>query len=98
MKYSELLKEDYVFILYRQIIATLALYRRRPFRVVQYENDSKTITLILFSETKSGSIVTRHVSLSKPDAVFFRAWLAQDFPSLEIESIEGDAYGEESIG
>lgn len=98
MTYAKLLKEDYVYVLYEQIKTTWVLYRRKPFRVVQYENDSRTITFIIFSETKSGTIVTRHVSLSKADAVFFRSWLAQDFPSLEIEIIEGEAHGEENNG
>ena len=88
MTYKELKKEDYSFVIYSQFVATCVLYKRKPFRVLQYRTDSKTVTFIIFSETRSGSMVTRHVTLPEADGVFFRAWLASDFPEMEIELIE----------
>lgn len=89
MKFSQMLKEDFSFLLYNQIMYTNALYHRIPFKVIQYDSDKNT-NIILFSESRTGSTISRHITLSKEDAVFFRSWLASDFPNLEIETIEGD--------
>ena len=91
--YKEILKLDYLDIEYNHYLYTCVKNKRKPFRMLQY-NSSDCQTFIIFAEAQNGQIVTRHFRFSKSDAVFFRSWIASDFPELEYEIIDSPAKGE----
>lgn len=88
LSFQQLQKEGYLYIEYYQFVFTCLKNKRIPFRMLQYNPESDCQTFIIFSETQNGQVVTRHFRFNKADAVFFRAWVASDFPSLEFEIVD----------
>lgn len=86
--FKELQKLDYLDIEYTHYLYTCVKNKRKPFRMLQYNSDSDRQTFIIFAEARNGQIVTRHFSFSKADALFFRSWIASDFPELEFELVD----------
>ena len=93
--FRELQKLEYLDIEYNHYLYTCVKNKRKPFRMLQYNSDSDCQTFIIFATAQNGQIVTRHFRFSKTDAVFFRSWIASDFPELELEIIDSPVKDEE---
>ena len=87
MNYSQILKLDYDELSYRQFLYTCALYKRIPFRVMLFESEKESGTLIVFSRTKSNTITTRHMKFNKVSAERIAERLEADFKGLSVETI-----------
>lgn len=94
MTFNQLKKLDYEDVLYNQFIYTAALYGRAPFRCVYFSGDTQT-TLIVFSRTKNGGTITRHLHLSESGAMNIIARLKNDFgiDSEKIDEAEQEEQG-----
>jgi hypothetical protein len=87
MTFPELKKEDFCWLLYNSFLINLVLHKQIPVRAVQYDNDKKMQTIVIFKESPNGNITTKKLTATKPDMVFIRAWLAKSFPDLPFEII-----------
>ena len=95
LSFQQLQKEGYLYIDYYQFLFTCLKNKRKPFRLVQYNSKSDFQTFIVFSEAQNGQVISRHFRFSSADAVFFRSWIASDFPKLEFEVIDNPSEIEE---
>jgi hypothetical protein len=94
MTYEEMKKEDYAYILYQQFLCNCIIHKQKPFRILQYDNDKNSQTLVVFKQSESGTISTRSLHASKTDMFFIRQWLSQSFPDCEFELVEIDSKDE----
>jgi hypothetical protein len=90
MTYKELQKEDYSWLLYNNFLTSMVLHKQKPVKALQYDNDKKMQTIVIFKESPNGNITTKKLTATKPDMVFIRAWLAKSFPDLPFELINVD--------
>jgi predicted N-acyltransferase len=85
MTHEELLKEDFAWVLYQNFLTNLVLHKQKPIRALQYDNNSKMQTIVIFKECQNGNMSAKKLTATKPDMVFVRSWLSKDFPELEFE-------------
>ena len=95
MTFKEYKSEEYEYLLYNSFTIGLALHRQKPIKAVQFDCDKKTQSIVIFRESPNGNISTKKLTATKEAMVFIRAWLAQDFPELEFETVDSSADVEE---
>lgn len=79
MTYKQVQNLPYPDLAYQQFICTSVLFKRTPYRCLQYKSEADTVTLIIFSKTQSGTTVTRHLKFNRFDAENIIDRLEDDF-------------------
>lgn len=87
MTYRQAKKLDYENLTYSQFVCNTLLYHREPFRCLCYKSEADATTLIVFSKTQSGSVVTRHLRFNKAGAENIISKLESDF-NITAETID----------
>ena len=90
MTYKQILRQSYEMITYNQFCYTCALYKRQPFKVLMYDSEKESTTLIIFSHTQSETVTTRQMKFAKDSAHMIVDWLKSDFPYIEVEIIDSE--------
>ncbi|MBQ6733559.1 MAG: hypothetical protein IJR00_01345 [Lachnospiraceae bacterium] len=85
MTYRQIEKMKYDALCYNQFIMTCALYKRVPFKVVVFESEKDSATVLIFSRTQSETVTTRHMKFSKKNADDIIDRLQDDFTGLQVE-------------
>lgn len=88
MNYKDVLRLDYVELKYLQFITTCADFSRLPYKILKYESEKESTTIIVFSHTLSNTTTTKQMKLSKEDAEKLISKLKHDFKDIQIESVE----------
>lgn len=88
MTYTELKNEDYSTKAYSYFASMLAVQGKKPFDIVRIDNCDKTSLFVILLENSKGTINTKRIRLSTPDAVFFTSYLANDFPKVDFKHID----------
>lgn len=87
MTYKQALKLDYVELKYTQFITTCVDYSRIPFKILKYESEKESTTIIIFSHTLSETVTTKQMKLSKKDTKTMISKLKADFKDIQIDSV-----------
>ena len=86
MLYKEMKNEDYPFICHSYLISSLLLRHEQLEKIIQLDFETSA-KIILIKRTRHGKYTTKSFLLPIEDAVFFTAWIAEDFPDLPFEHI-----------
>ena len=86
MRYAELLKEDISYRQYACLIAQMALYGKKPVKVLRYINNQNMMFIVIM-ESPNGTITSKKITMPLADAVFFTQYLGQDFPQVDFEGL-----------
>lgn len=88
MDYKTVLKLEYVELKYLQFITTCADFSRIPYKILKFESEKESTTLIIFSHTLSNTTTTKQMKLSKNDAKTMISKLKHDFKDIDVQSVE----------
>ena len=90
MKYKEMLYKDYSEVLYPSFISTLVLHKQNPFKAIEFSNKPNIVTIQVYKRGPNGYVTTKKLVANKKQCNKIKGWLNDDFPNLEIISIDND--------
>ncbi len=92
MNLKELRQEEYAFIAYEHLKASLAFSNQSIIKVIRIDNLklSKFIIIKQNNIERNGikAISSKQFNIPIEDAVFFTSWLSIDFPNIDFEKIK----------
>jgi len=85
--YKNLRLEPIESLKYSKLVAEMLINNLSIEKITNIQNPTNDIFIILLIDRKN-HIRTRIFDFQPEDAVFFRAWLGEDFPDSEFELID----------
>ncbi len=95
--YKNLKLESIEALRYSKLVAEMLINNLNIEKITNIQNPKNDIFIVLLINRKN-RIRTRIFDFQPEDAVFFRAWLGQDFPNIEFELIDHRHTGENLNG
>lgn len=84
--YRNLRNESIEGLRYTKLIAEIVSKKLTIEKIINIKNPNNDLFIIITVDNKNHCI-SKHFSFEPEDAVFFRAWLAEDFPDSEFELV-----------
>ena len=88
MTFEEIKNEDYSTRAYTYFVAMLATQGKLPIDIVRVDNADQTSIFVIMLENSKGNVNTKRIRLSTADAVYFTAYLSNDFPSVDYRHLD----------
>ena len=85
--YKNLRNESIEGLRYTKLIAEIVAKKLTIEKIINIKNPSNDLFLIITADTKNHCI-SKNFNFEPEDAVFFRIWLAEDFPDIDYELID----------
>lgn len=95
--YKNLKNESIESLRYSKLVTEMLINNLNIEKIINIQNPNSDLFIIITVDNKNHCI-SKHFSFEPADAVFFRAWLGQDFPDSEFELIDHRHTGENLNG
>lgn len=83
---KNLKNENYEYVKYIQLIATLVANHQDIEKITVVKNKKSDIFILMIVNSRD-EISTKRIVLDPAGGFFFRQWLGQDFPDIDYEEI-----------
>lgn len=95
--YKNLKNESIESLRYSKLVTEMLINNLNIEKIINIQNPNSDLFIIITVDNKNHCI-SKHFSFEPADAVFFRAWLGEDFPDSEFELIDHRHTGENLNG